>query len=273
MKMSAVRLYCVLTALVLAASPAFAQFRPITLDGPPVGERFRVEGFAGFWSPSADMMISSESLGIPGTTIDFKQDLLLQDHRIRDLRVVLRAARKHKFRFQTVPIEYSEEGVTVRRDIVFNGQRYSVGVPVNWEADWRTYRFGYEYDFIVRERGFGGFIAEAKYTNVRATLATPFFSEFARARAPIPAIGGIARVYVVPNVSATFELTGFRLPQSINEEYKAHYADIDLYGTFNFNHHVGAQIGWRSLDVGYLIEDDYGNFDVRGLYFGVVARY
>ena len=77
----------------------------------------------------------------------------------------------------------------------------------------------------------------------------------------------------MPNVAVTFELTGFRLPQSINEEYKAHYADIDLYGTFNFHKNVGAQIGWRSLDVGYLIEDDYGNFDVRGLYFGVVARY
>ena len=172
-----------------------------------------------------------------------------------------------------MPIEYSREGVTVTRDIVFNGQRYSVGVPVNWVADWRTYRLGYEYDFIVRERGFGGIIAEAKYTKVNATLATPFFSEFARASAPIPAIGGIARVYVVPNIAVTFELTAFKIPSSIDEDYNAHYADIDLYGTINFNRYVGAQVGWRSLDVGYLVERDFGNFDIRGLYFGVVARY
>ena len=84
---------------------------------------------------------------------------------------------------------------------------------------------------------------------------------------------GIARVYVVPNVSATFEMSGFKLPGSINEEYRAHYVDLDLYGTINFNRYVGAQVGWRSLDVGYLVEEDYGNFDVRGMYFGIVARY
>jgi hypothetical protein len=146
-------------------------------------------------------------------------------------------------------------------------------VPVNWVADWRTYRLGYEYDFIVRDRGFGGFIADIKYTQVKATLATPFFSEFARARGPIPTIGGIARVYIVPTVSVTFEMTGVRLPESAIEDTKAHYADIDLYGIINFNHYVGAQVGWRSVDVGYLFDEDYGNFDVRGLYFGIVARY
>ena len=68
-------------------------------------------------------------------------------------------------------------------------------------------------------------------------------------------------------------VTGFKLPESVAEGYKAHYADIDIYGTVNFNDYVGAQIGWRSLDVGYLVEDDMGSFDFRGLYFGIVARY
>jgi hypothetical protein len=273
MKIPVVRLYCVLAGLLLFATPALAQFQPRPLSDPATGERYHIEGFAGFWSPSATMLISSESLGIPGTTINFKEDLLLQDRRFRDLRLVLRPATKHKFRFQAIPIKYEEEGVVVRRDIVFNGQRYRVGVPVNWSAEWKTYRFGYEYDFISRSRGFGGFIFEAKYTDVTATLATPFFTEFAHASAPIPAIGGIVRVYVVPNISITGEVTGFKLPESVAEGYKAHYADIDIYGTVNFNDYVGAQIGWRSLDVAYLVEEDMGTFDFRGLYFGIVARY
>ena len=88
-------------------------------------------------------------------------------------------------------------------------------------------------------------------------------------RGPIPAIAalpglfGDPRGYIRATGSGCLDKRG----------YKAHYADIDLYGTFNLHKNVGAQIGWRSLDVGYLIEDDYGNFDVRGLYFGVVARY
>jgi hypothetical protein len=271
-KTVAIPLYGVL-GLLLMAAPAAAQFQPRPLDEPTTGERYHIEAFGGFWSPGADMSISSESLGIPGTTIDFKNDLGLTDRRLRDLRLVLRPARKHKFRFQSVPIKYDEGPVTVTRDIVFNGQRYTVGVPVNWAVEWQAYRFGYEYDFISMDRGFGGFILEAKYTDVTATLATPFFSEFAHARAPIPAIGGIARVYVMPNISITGEVTGFKLPESVAEGYKAHYTDIDIFGTVNFNSFVGAQVGWRSIDLGYLVEDDTGSFVVQGLYFGVVARY
>jgi hypothetical protein len=273
MKISSVRLYCVLALLLTTATPALAQFKPQSVNEPPTGERFGIEGFAGFWSPNADMVISSESLGIPGSRIDFKKDLLLQDHKIRDLRITGKVGRKHKFRFQTVPINYDNEGVTVKRDIVFNGQRYSVGVPVNWVTEWQTYRFGYEYDFLVKSWGFAGLLAEAKYTDVTARLATPFFSEFVQAQAPIPSIGGIARVYIVPNVSITGELSGFKLPESVREGYRAHYADLDIFGTVNFNRFVGAQVGWRSLDVGYLVDDDFGNFDVRGMYFGIVARY
>ena len=41
-------------------------------------------------------------------TIDFKNDLGLTDTRFRELHVVLRPARKHKFRFQYIPIKYEQ---------------------------------------------------------------------------------------------------------------------------------------------------------------------
>ena len=59
----------------------------------------------------------------------------------------------------------------------------------------------------------------------------------------------------MPNVSITGELSGFKLPESVREGYRAHYADLDIFGTVNFNRFVGAQVGWRSLDVGYLVDD------------------
>jgi hypothetical protein len=77
---------------------------------------------------------------------------------------------------------------------------------------------------------------------------------------------------VVPNVSVTFELTGIAIPE-IAEDYDGHYADLDLYGTFNFSNNVGAQLGYRSFDVGVKLEDFTGSFVVKGLYFGIVARY
>ena len=258
--------------LVSSVSPAHAQFRPRPLTDPATGELFHVEGSASFWLPSADMVIASEGLGIPGTSIDFKNDLGIQDKSFPALSLVLRPARSHKFRMQYIPIKYDASAV-LRRPIIFNGQAYPLNLPVNTALDWKAYRFNYEFDFITKNRGFGGFIIEAKYTDIRADLASPLVTEFAHARFPVPALGGIARVYVVPNISITGEVTGFKIPDSIDDRYKAHYVDVDIYGTVNFTNNIGAQIGYRSLDLGYLIKKDTGSLTLKGLYFGAVARY
>ena len=54
--------------------------------------------------------------------------------------------------------------------------------------------------------------------------------------------------------SITGEFTAFKIPDSINNQYNAHYVDIDVYGTLNFTKNVGVQAGYRSLDLGYLIK-------------------
>jgi hypothetical protein len=79
-------------------------------------------------------------------------------------------------------------------------------------------------------------------------------------------------VYVAPNISITGEFTGFRLPD-IGEDYEGRYYDFDLYGTVNFTDHVGAQLGYRSFDVFYRVENDQGTLKLKGLYFGGVARF
>src|SRR5216684_5733284 len=205
-KRSAVGLYTfgmfITVALALTAAPADAQYSKRSLNDPATGETYHIEGSVGFWSPTADMSISSESLGIHGSTIDFKNDLGLTDQRFPEVHAVLRPARKQKFFFQYIPIRYDQEH-TLQRQIVFNGQSYNVGIPVKSTLDWKAYRFGYEYDFLYKDRWFAGFMLEAKYTDVGATLTQPGETEFAHAQAPIPAIGGIVRVYVLPNISIT----------------------------------------------------------------------
>lgn len=258
------------------ATTALAQFKPRVVQEEMMGERFHVEGAAEFWNPTADLVVISSGTGalagLEGSRIDAKRDLGLTDQRLPQFELVLRPARSHKFRLQYIPIKYTQS-TTLRQDISFNGQRYAAQLPVNSVLDWKAARFGYEFDFINKSRGFGGFIIEAKYTDVRVDLASPVLTEFAHARAPIPALGGIARVYVVPRVSITGEVTGFKLPDSIDNRYAAHYVDIDLYGTVNATNNVGVKVGYRSLDLGYLIKQDTGAFTLKGLYFGIVARY
>jgi len=82
-----------------------------------------------------------------------------------------------------------------------------IGVPVNTDLEWKAYRFGYEWDFLYKDRGFAGVVLEVKYTDVNATLDSPVVgvAQFTEARAPIPAIGFIGRGYVAPNISITGE--------------------------------------------------------------------
>ena len=266
------RCVALVAALAAVATPARAQYQPRSLNDPATGEKYHIEAGADFWFPSADVVVESEQLGIPGSQIDLKRDLGLVDTRFRALQVQLRPARRHKFRFEYLPVEYTQTA-NLKTDIVFNGIRYRLGLPVNSDFDWKTYEFGYEYDFVVRNWGFVGFDLEAKYTDVQVSLTSPIASEFAHARGPIPAIGGIGRYYIVPNIAVTGELTAFKIPDSINEEYNAHYFDFDLYGTVNFTNNVGVQVGYRALDLGYLVNTDSGSFTLQGVFFGVVARY
>jgi len=261
-----------LALIALTARPAHAQFASRAVNDQATGEQYHIEGSVGLWFPTADMSISSESLGIRGTTIDFKNDLGLTDQHFPELHAVLRPSKRQKFRFQYIPITFEQEH-TLTRQIIFNGQAFNPGVSVKSTLEWSAYRFAYEYDFISRSRGFAGVILEAKYTDVRATLASTSTTEFTHAQAPIPAIGGIVRVYVVPNISITAELSGVKTPDSVSDRYKAHYADFDMYGTMNFTNNIGAQLGYRTFDVGYLVNKDSGSFVLNGIYFGVVARY
>ena len=127
--------------------------------------------------------------------------------------MVFHPGRKHKFRFQYIRLDYNQTA-TLKRDIVFNGKRYSVGLPVISQLDWQAYRFTYEYDFIAMSRGFGGVLLDLKQTHVRASLKSPLpqLDNFTDRSAPVPAIGGIARVYLVPSVSITGELSAIKVP-------------------------------------------------------------
>jgi hypothetical protein len=257
----------------LAAAPARAQYGAKRLSNRATGETYHVELGGYLWNPTPDIAITSVSIpGIAGTRIDFVNDLGIAQKRFKQLKVVLRPATKHKFRFEYTPIGYDALG-NIKRELIFNGVRYRVALPVQTNLTWKAYRFTYEYDMVYRDRGFFGMILEAKYTDVEATLQNVFNTEFVRAQAPIPAIGAIGRVYFVPNISFTAEFSGIRVPESINKDYRAKYFDFDMYGSVNFTDHAGAQVGYRSFDVLYKIKADEGELKLRGLYFGGVVRF
>lgn len=258
--------------ILLVPGKAHAQYGATPFSDPATGEKYHIEAALEFWNPPLDLKVASERLGISGTQIDATADLGLQKKMLKDLRLVLRPAKKHKFRLNYLPMKYNGQS-TIHRDFVFNGQRFGVNLPITTDFEWTTTLVAYEYDFLYKDNWFAGFTLNSKFTKTQVNIASRVGTEFAIAQAPVPTIGGIARVYVVPNISITADINGIKIPDSLNTDYKAHYFDFDVYGTVNFNRYVGAQVGYRSIDVGYKFKKDEGTFKMKGPYFGGVVRY
>jgi len=257
-----------LLAWMISSAAAEAQYGTRRSSG-VVGEDYRIEVSFNIWAPQRDIVISSESLGVVGSSINAVEDLGFERESFPEFRAVLRPTQKFKFRIGYTPIKYEAETVLTRR-IVFNGQNYNVGVPVNSKFDWKAWRFGLEYDFLYTDRGFLGFIVDAKYQNLRVDLNSPVAAEYASVKVPIPTIGVGGRVYVTDRLAVNGELTGLKLAY---QDEEGTYLDWDLGATYNFTRNVGVQAGYRWLSVDYEIDEDFGDLQLNGLYFGGTVRF
>ena len=277
MRMSVCRvtvMFCLgAVALLGSAASAAAQYRPPPATG-SVGEEYRIEASYGWWDASPSLIVNSESLDLLGTDVDLVQDLGIEQKRLGKINVVLRPGQKHRLRFERLPIHYEADAV-IQRSFVFNGQTFNVGLPVQTIARFDTYRFGYEYDFIYRSKGFIGALLELKYSTVDIELNSPIGSEFTKATAPIPTVGMIARGYPLPKLALTGEFSLFRTPESLATQLdgRGTYTDYDFNATYNFNRYAGVQAGYRKVDIFYDVDLDSGTLKFSGIYFGTVIRY
>lgn len=264
-------------AALLVPTAARAQYGAPDLSSSAVGEDYHVEFSGTLWNPDLFGYISSEQFGQVGSNIDFITDLGYTKTRFKDMRIVLRPSQKSKFRIQYTPVVYEAE-TRFNRNIVFNGISFPLSVPVESSFGWKVWRFGYEYDFLYKSRGFVGMLLEARYTHFDARLKTnsPVFSppleEFSSIKAPLPALGIVGRAYPLPALAINFEVSGFKVPD-VDEKYQANYFDWDISGTFNLTNNVGVQAGWRKMTNYFLIEDDLGDVRFQGLWFGAALRY
>ena len=279
MPMSVCRVYVVVLlgtlGLLANSATATAQYRGRTQTPPAIGEDYHIEAAYGWWNADPDLIVNSESLGILGTDVDLISDLGITQHRLGKFDLVLRPAKKHRLKYQRLPIKYNVDAYPVQREFVFNGQRYTVGLPVTTSVDFSSHSFGYEYDFLYFKRGFVGANINMKLTNINVDLQSPIGAEFFEQPAPIPSFGFAGRGYIHPNVAVDAEMTFFRIPESLEEtlDGDGSYNDFDLHFTYNVTKYVGTQVGWRKTTIFYEAAQDRGDLKFTGWYFGGVVRY
>lgn len=273
-----IRLLAALLFSVTMAAQAEAQF---SVPDPAPAENFHVELGLLFWKPTPGIEIQTGGLadaGVPG--VDFVREFGLAAEFFNDFRSVLKAGRKHKIRISHVAFEYNEE-TAIQRTISFGGVTFPITVPVTADIKWDLWRFGYEWDFVARDRGLLGLVTELKQNHLTADLAAiGLGTQATDVSAPIINLGVIVRVYPHRTFGVTAEYTGFKvfgftrtLTDRIVEDLDAKMSDFDIYGTINFGSHVGAQVGYRSLTSNYTIDDDEGDLEMKGPYLGGVVRF
>jgi len=223
-----------------------------------------------FWKPSPELTLSTDALAGAGVNeVDFVREFRIEDESFPEFRVVL--GRSHKFRLSRVKFSYDADA-TIQRTFTFQGRTFTVGAPASTDIEWDLWTFGYEWDFVSRDRGFFGFIADLKYNKVDASVDSPVLRSTAATdtTAPVPTLGAIGRVYVAPMVAVTGEFTGLKISRS---EFDVRFTDFDLNGTVLFGRNVGAQVGYRSVVADYVVDGDSGDLKMQGPYLGGVLRF
>lgn len=261
------------------AAPAAAQYSAPKMSGPKagqsdvaVGEKYHIQINGDLWNPTVHGLIASSQFGLVGTQISFENDLKFAQTRFKEFGIELRATRRNKFYAQYEPITYSSD-TTLSREIVFNGQKFEVNLPIKATYDWKVWRVGYEIDVVSMSRGFVGLLFEARQTDFGASLQRPGSPpEFTQAKGPLPAVGIIGRAYPIKNASITAQISGIKVPD-VSPDYKGSYSDTNIYGTYNINNYVGVQGGWKRITTDVLIKKDSGDTVFKGIWFGAVVRY
>lgn len=274
--------YRVALFVLLAAACSARAEAQFNVADPAPGEAYNVELGYMWWNSTPELLVQTDALAvIDEDRIDFVGEFGLEKERFREFRVVIKPGQKHKVRFSRVPVIYTAETV-LEREITFGGVTYEVGLPANAEVDWKLWRFGYEWDFVARDRGFLGFIAEVKYNEIVATLDSPIGSSDADVKIWVPTIGFIGRGYLHRHVSVTAEYSGFKMPGFIadrftdeneGDEFEARFSDFDIYATASINRYFGVQGGYRSVTADYVVDEDSADLKLQGPYFGLIARF
>ena len=57
------------------------------------------------------------------------------------------------------------------------------------------------------------------------------------------------------------------------ESYTSRYVDFDIYGTLNMTRMVGVNLGYRSMDLTYLVDRYTGELKMDGVYVSGVVRF
>jgi outer membrane protein len=158
---------------------------------PASSSAFEIGARGYYWFPSLDGNVKVDEAATIGDTLNFEKDLGIEDENYPSVEVFLGAG-KHHLALTYTDIDYSGRK-TLTRDIIFNGETYSIGDLVTSFIEYKMMDLLYQYDFLNLENVLAGFslgvVFQIKYLDGEIGLKTTGIDEKEDFTLPIPMIG------------------------------------------------------------------------------------
>lgn len=180
-----------------------------------------------YWFPSLDGKIRVDEANIIGDTIDFENDLGIEDEDYPSGEVFVGLGRHHLSLTYT-NIDYSGSN-TLTKTIVFKGETYVINSLVTSSIEYQMIDFHYQYDFLNLENVLAGFslggVLQVKYLDGEVSLKNTF-DEKEDFTIPIPMVGLNLHIGLISDILEA-RLRGTAMSYSGNTMYEI-MADISL---------------------------------------------
>ncbi len=144
-----------------------------------------------YWFPSLDGTVKVDEAGIIGTTLDFENDLGIEDENYPSVEVFVGGGNHHLSLTHT-DIEYSSRK-TLTREIIYRGETYAVSDLVTSSIEYQMLDLHYQYDLLDLENILSGFslgaVFQVKYLDGNVSLKATGIDEKEDFTIPIPMVG------------------------------------------------------------------------------------
>lgn len=253
-------LLVVLVGLLLFTSGVFAQEKRPRIGFEPFYWQSKLEG---------DITISEAN--IPGTKIDFRDELNLEETKgIPEGELWLRVRKRSKFSLSYFEVEHKgQESIT--QSFTYKGETYIVGLDVSSRLKTQVATLAYQFNFLQGKGGELGFLLGAKYLAFETELEAPGIAkEEARIESLLPVVGLASQLNFGKYVSWDTKVSGIG----------GNYADVsaslvDGWSRLmvHFGKHWGVGAGYRYFSLNGEDKDNEANFTLSGPAAFLAARF
>jgi len=211
---------------------------------PGLTDRWTIE--LGGYAPNVDTTAYLNSISGRGTTVNFEQDLNLDDRKV-NLTVAGKVRLGDRWRIEAEYFGLNRSGSeAINRTVSWGNNTYPIGVVVSSTFDTDIYRLSGGYSFIKNDQAELGIALGLHATDFRISLAaTGFGAQTADAFAPLPTVGLYGSYALSPRWLLSGRVDYFSLDYN---DYDGSLVNTQAGIDYRFTRNFGVGLGYRYID-------------------------